>query len=276
MSIYERFGVRTRINAAGLLTRLGGSLMPAEVLDAMTEAAGSFVDMAELQAAASAVIARHTGAEAGLVTSGGRGRAHGRDGGLPRRTGCRAHGPTPRDGRLPERGRDVSDAPDRLRPCHPGGRRPDPRGGVQRPGDGRRGAGRGGVGAGGGHHAAHGGHRLHGRTGESAPPCRSGRPGAPPSPAGAWWTPPPSCRRRRTSAASWRTAPTWLPSAGERRSGVRRARAFSAVAGTSSGPPRSSSSTWMFGLRPGDRRRIFSLGCRSGGFPTTGSGAGAR
>jgi len=70
MSIYDRFGVRTRINAAGLLTRLGGSLMPAEVLDAMTEAAGSFVDMAELQAAASAVIARHTGAEAGLVTSG--------------------------------------------------------------------------------------------------------------------------------------------------------------------------------------------------------------
>ena len=70
MSIYDRFGVRARINAAGLLTRLGGSLMPTEVLDAMTEAAGSFVDMAELQAAASAVIARHTGAEAGLVTSG--------------------------------------------------------------------------------------------------------------------------------------------------------------------------------------------------------------
>jgi D-glucosaminate-6-phosphate ammonia-lyase len=70
MRIYERFGVRTRINAAGLLTRLGGSLMPVEVLDAMTEAAGSFVDMAELQAAASGVIARHTGAEAGLVTAG--------------------------------------------------------------------------------------------------------------------------------------------------------------------------------------------------------------
>jgi D-glucosaminate-6-phosphate ammonia-lyase len=70
MGIYDRFGVRTRINAAGLLTRLGGSLMPPEVLDAMAEAASSFVDMAELQAAASAVIARHTGAEAGLVTSG--------------------------------------------------------------------------------------------------------------------------------------------------------------------------------------------------------------
>jgi len=70
MGIYDRFGVRARINAAGLLTRLGGSLMPTEVLDAMTEAAGSFIDMAELQAAASAVIARHTGAEAGLVSSG--------------------------------------------------------------------------------------------------------------------------------------------------------------------------------------------------------------
>ena len=70
MTIYGRFGVRTRINAAGLLTRLGGSLMPAEVLEAMAEAAGSFVDMAELQAAASAVIVHHTGAGAGLVTAG--------------------------------------------------------------------------------------------------------------------------------------------------------------------------------------------------------------
>jgi L-seryl-tRNA(Ser) seleniumtransferase len=70
MTIYERLGVRTRVNAAGLLTRLGGSLMPTEVVDAMAEAAGHFVDMAELQAAASVAIARHTGAEAGLVTSG--------------------------------------------------------------------------------------------------------------------------------------------------------------------------------------------------------------
>ena len=70
MTIYDRFGVRPRINAAGLVTRLGGSLMPAEVLEAMAEAAESFVDMAELQAAASRVIVRHTGAEAGLVTAG--------------------------------------------------------------------------------------------------------------------------------------------------------------------------------------------------------------
>src|SRR6202022_263259 len=70
MDIYERLGVTKRVNGAGLLTRLGGSLMAPEVLDAMREAAGSFVDMAELQTRASAIIARHTGAEAGIVTSG--------------------------------------------------------------------------------------------------------------------------------------------------------------------------------------------------------------
>lgn len=70
MDVYQRLGIRKRINGAGLLTRLGGSLMPPEVLEAMREAAGSFVDIAELQARASAVIAAHTGAEAGLVTTG--------------------------------------------------------------------------------------------------------------------------------------------------------------------------------------------------------------
>jgi D-glucosaminate-6-phosphate ammonia-lyase len=70
LSIYQRLGVRKRINGAGLLTRLGGSLMPPEVLDAMRDAAGCFVDMAELQSRACDIIARHTGAEAGIVTSG--------------------------------------------------------------------------------------------------------------------------------------------------------------------------------------------------------------
>jgi hypothetical protein len=70
MDIYERLGVTKRINGAGLLTRLGGSLMAPEVLNAMRDAAGSFVDMAELQTRASTIIARHTGAEAGIVTSG--------------------------------------------------------------------------------------------------------------------------------------------------------------------------------------------------------------
>ena len=70
MDIYQRFGVTRRINGAGLLTRLGGSLMAREVLEAMQAAAGAYVDMAELQSRASDVIARHTGAQAGIVTGG--------------------------------------------------------------------------------------------------------------------------------------------------------------------------------------------------------------
>ena len=70
MSIYDRFGVRTIINAKGPATRLSGGLLDPEVTAAMTEAAGYCVDMAELQAGASKVIARLTGAEAGMVTSG--------------------------------------------------------------------------------------------------------------------------------------------------------------------------------------------------------------
>jgi D-glucosaminate-6-phosphate ammonia-lyase len=68
--VYDRLGVVKRINGAGLLTRLGGSLMDAPVLAAMREAAGHFVDITELQTRASAIIARHTGAEAGIVTGG--------------------------------------------------------------------------------------------------------------------------------------------------------------------------------------------------------------
>lgn len=68
--VYARLGVRRCINAAGTLTRLGGSLMAPEVLDAMRDAARSSVDIGELQTAASRIIAAATGAEAGLVTSG--------------------------------------------------------------------------------------------------------------------------------------------------------------------------------------------------------------
>jgi L-seryl-tRNA(Ser) seleniumtransferase len=70
MSIYDRYGVRTIINAKGPATRLSGRILDPEVTTAMTEAAGYCVDMAELQAGASKVIERHTGAEAGIVTSG--------------------------------------------------------------------------------------------------------------------------------------------------------------------------------------------------------------
>ncbi len=39
MGMYEQLGVRRVINADATLTRLGGSLMPSDVLDAMREAA---------------------------------------------------------------------------------------------------------------------------------------------------------------------------------------------------------------------------------------------
>ena len=70
MSVYDRFGVRTIINAKGPATRLSGGILDAEVTAAMTDAATYCVDMAELQASASKVIAELTGAEAGIVTSG--------------------------------------------------------------------------------------------------------------------------------------------------------------------------------------------------------------
>ena len=67
---YQRLGVRPRINAAGALTRLGGAVMAPEVVAAMAAAARASVDIGELQDAASGRIARATGAEAGLVTTG--------------------------------------------------------------------------------------------------------------------------------------------------------------------------------------------------------------
>jgi D-glucosaminate-6-phosphate ammonia-lyase len=70
MSVYEELGVRTVINAAATLTRLGGSRMAPEVLAAMNEAAASFVHIDELQQQAGRVIAEITGAEAGYVVTG--------------------------------------------------------------------------------------------------------------------------------------------------------------------------------------------------------------
>jgi D-glucosaminate-6-phosphate ammonia-lyase len=69
-NIYERLGVRTIINANGPATRLSGGIMRPEVSAAMVEASQHCVEMAELQACASEIIAEITGAEAGLVTSG--------------------------------------------------------------------------------------------------------------------------------------------------------------------------------------------------------------
>lgn len=70
MRIYDELGVRQLINASTTLTAFGGSLMPPVVLDAMRDAAGSFVDMHELHERAGAELARLTRNEAAYVTPG--------------------------------------------------------------------------------------------------------------------------------------------------------------------------------------------------------------
>ena len=70
MGIYDDLGVRTIINAKGSSTRVSGGFLSPEVCAAMADAATRCVDMAELQAGASRIIADVTGAEAGIVTSG--------------------------------------------------------------------------------------------------------------------------------------------------------------------------------------------------------------
>lgn len=70
MPFYEDLGLPRVINAATTFTALGGSLMPEEVLDAMREAAGGFVDMHALHLAAGRRLAQVTHNEAAYVTSG--------------------------------------------------------------------------------------------------------------------------------------------------------------------------------------------------------------
>ncbi|MBN1248906.1 MAG: aminotransferase class V-fold PLP-dependent enzyme [Anaerolineae bacterium] len=70
MDIYDELGVTKVINGAATLTRLGGSLMPPEVLAAMAEAAQHFVDIDELQQKVGERIAAWTHNEAAYVSSG--------------------------------------------------------------------------------------------------------------------------------------------------------------------------------------------------------------
>ena len=67
---YDELDLPAVINAAATLTRLGGSLMPQPVLDAMAGAARQFVDIGELQARVGARLAHLTRNEAAYVTSG--------------------------------------------------------------------------------------------------------------------------------------------------------------------------------------------------------------
>lgn len=69
-SRYADLGVRPVINAAATLTRLGGSLMPPPVLEAMRAGAESFVDLVELQRGVGQRIAHLTQNEACYISSG--------------------------------------------------------------------------------------------------------------------------------------------------------------------------------------------------------------
>jgi uncharacterized pyridoxal phosphate-dependent enzyme len=69
-SLYQELGLKPIINASATLTRLGGSRMPPEVLDAMRNAAGSFVDLNAFQERVGMRIAELTHNEAAYVASG--------------------------------------------------------------------------------------------------------------------------------------------------------------------------------------------------------------
>lgn len=71
--VYVSLGLNPIINAAGTYTHLGGSLMPAEVIEAMNKAARHYVPIRDLTRATGERIAQLTGNEAALVTTGAAG-----------------------------------------------------------------------------------------------------------------------------------------------------------------------------------------------------------
>ena len=72
-TLYQRIGVSPVINAAGSITRLGGSRTRPETLELMSRAARVMVNIDDLNRAAGQELARLTGAEAGFVCSGAAG-----------------------------------------------------------------------------------------------------------------------------------------------------------------------------------------------------------
>ncbi len=70
---FRDIGVQPVITASGSTTAQSGSRPRPEVMEAMTRAANVMVDIGELNRAAGKVIAKHTGAEAGFVSSGASG-----------------------------------------------------------------------------------------------------------------------------------------------------------------------------------------------------------
>ena len=67
---YRELGARTLINASGTITTLGGSLMSAEVLEAMRTAAGAYVDLPDLLVKSGEYLARRIGVPAAFVSCG--------------------------------------------------------------------------------------------------------------------------------------------------------------------------------------------------------------
>ena len=156
MGVYERLGVRRVINADATLTRLGGSLMPREVLDAMREAAGSFVDMYELQQVVGKRLAELTRNEAAYVSTGAAAGIVLATLAAMNRGDLETIARADRDGGgAGERGDRPARASHPVRPGDPAGRRAHRRR-RQSPADVP-------VGAGGGDHAAHGDDLLRGR-----------------------------------------------------------------------------------------------------------------
>ena len=72
-ALYQRIGVAPVINAAGSITRLGGTRTRPETLEMMSRAARVMVNIDDLNRAAGQELARLTGAEAGFVSSGAAG-----------------------------------------------------------------------------------------------------------------------------------------------------------------------------------------------------------
>ncbi|MEI9429419.1 aminotransferase class V-fold PLP-dependent enzyme [Mesorhizobium sp. Cs1299R1N3] len=68
-TIRERLGLRPIINVSGTMTALGASIIVPEAIRAMAEMASQWVEMDDLQRAASTVVARLTGGEAGFITA---------------------------------------------------------------------------------------------------------------------------------------------------------------------------------------------------------------
>jgi uncharacterized pyridoxal phosphate-dependent enzyme len=69
-AIYRRIGVEPVINGSTTMTRLGGSLMAPQVVEAMRQASQCYVDMVELQDAVGRRVAELTHNEAAFVSGG--------------------------------------------------------------------------------------------------------------------------------------------------------------------------------------------------------------